>query len=70
MRRRTKILLQRLAILIFIIVLAVALVHFFKPKKQIRTTENNGLSREYVKTIEAGQTVNIVLPDKIVPAEE
>ncbi len=70
MRRRTKMLLQRLALLIAIIAIAVVLIIFFKPRKQIQTTDGNNLSREYIKTIEANQTVNIVLPENIIPAEE
>ena len=69
MRRRTKLLLQRLIILAIIIGTAVAIVVFFKPRKQIQTTDGNNLSREYVRTIEAGKTINVVLPENIVSAD-
>ena len=67
MRRRTKLLLQRLIILAIIIGTAVAIVVFFKPRKQIQTTDGNNLSREYVRTIEAGKTINVVLPEPVAP---
>lgn len=70
MRRRTKIFLQRLAILIGIILIAVAIIVFFKPRKTIDTTDGNNSRKAVVRTIETSEPIKIVLPENIVSKEE
>ena len=70
MRRRTKQLLQRIAVLIGIIALAVALFFFFKPTKTLDMASNTNNKSRHVRTIEDAKPINITLPENIVSTEE